>query len=165
VRCPCHQADADAATDINDLDRLLPALYTVAGVKQGEDSGVANRLGFVAGSRYAKVFVTCCQRWRLLTVCRCSFFRAHLAKDSIATRAFYRTVLMKGFHWYVQLMVTPNVQDTQCGFKLFTRRAAKSLFGSLHLYRWAFDTELIYLAERLHIPIAEVDMVTRLMYI
>jgi hypothetical protein len=72
---------------------------------------------------------------------------------------------MKGFHWYVQLMVTPNVQDTQCGFKLFTRRAAKSLFGSLHLYRWAFDTELIYLAERLHIPIAEVDMVTRLMYI
>jgi hypothetical protein len=90
---------------------------------------------------------------------RCLFFRAHLAKDSIATRAFYRTVLMKGFHWYVQLMVTPNVQDTQCGFKLFTRRAAKSLFGSLHLYRWAFDTELIYLAERLHIPIAEVDMV------
>jgi hypothetical protein len=28
--------------------------------------------------------------------------RAHLAKDSIAKREFYRTVLMKGFHWYVQ---------------------------------------------------------------
>lgn len=63
---------------------------------------------------------------------------------------------MKGFHWYVQLLVTAHVQDTQCGFKLFTHRAAKTLFGSMHLYRWAFDTELIYLAERLGVPIAEV---------
>lgn len=63
---------------------------------------------------------------------------------------------MKGFHWYVQLLVTAQVQDTQCGFKLFTHRAAKTLFGSMHLYRWAFDTELIYLAERLAVPIAEV---------
>ncbi len=88
--------------------------------------------------------------------CIVSATRAHLAKDSIATRAFYRTVLMKGFHWYVQLLVTAHVQDTQCGFKLFTHRAAKTLFGSMHLYRWAFDTELIYLAERLGVPIAEV---------
>ena len=86
----------------------------------------------------------------------CVFCRAHLAKDSISTRAFYRTVLMKGFHLYVQLLVTSSVEDTQCGFKLFTRRAAKALFGNLHLYRWAFDTELIFLAEWLHIPIAEV---------
>lgn len=66
---------------------------------------------------------------------------------------------MKGFHWYVQLLVTANVEDTQCGFKLLTHRAAKTLFGSLHLYRWAFDTELIFLAEWLHIPIAEVNVI------
>jgi hypothetical protein len=54
------------------------------------------------------------------------------------------------------MLVTAHVQDTQCGFKLFTRSAAKTLFGNLHLYRWAFDTELIYLAEFLHIPIQEV---------
>ena len=88
------------------------------------------------------------------------FQRAHLAKDSIATRAFYRTVLMKGFHFYVQLLVTHSVQDTQCGFKLFTRAAAHVLFGNLHLYRWAFDTEIIYLAELLNVPIAEVILTT-----
>lgn len=60
---------------------------------------------------------------------------------------------------YVQVLVTAHVQDTQCGFKLFTRSAAKTLFGNLHLYRWAFDTELIYLAEYLHIPILEVRLV------
>jgi dolichyl-phosphate beta-glucosyltransferase len=83
-------------------------------------------------------------------------FRAHLAQQSVASRAFYRTVLMKGFHWYVQLFVTRSVQDTQCGFKLFTRSTAEVLFSNLHLYRWAFDTEIIYLAEKLHIPIVEV---------
>lgn len=80
-----------------------------------------------------------------------------MAKDSISKREFYRTVLMKGFHLYVQVLVTGSVQDTQCGFKLFTRRAARALFGSLHLYRWAFDTELIYLAEWLQVPIMEVS--------
>lgn len=83
--------------------------------------------------------------------------RAHLAKDSIAKREFYRTVLMKGFHFYVQLLVTGNVQDTQCGFKLFTRAAGRTLFGTMHLYRWAFDTELIYLAEWLGVSIQEVS--------
>mmetsp|Transcript_19997 Transcript_19997/g.33477 ORF Transcript_19997/g.33477 Transcript_19997/m.33477 type:complete len:179 (+) Transcript_19997:96-632(+) len=63
---------------------------------------------------------------------------------------------MRGFHFYVQLLVTQNVEDTQCGFKLFTRSAGKMLFKYLHLYRWAFDTEIIYLAELLHIPMAEV---------
>lgn len=84
--------------------------------------------------------------------------RAHLARDSIAKREFYRTVLMKGFHFYVQVLVTRSVQDTQCGFKVFTRRAGKALFGTLHLYRWAFDTELIFLAEWLGVPIQEVSV-------
>ena len=63
---------------------------------------------------------------------------------------------MRGFHMYVQLLVTRSVRDTQCGFKLFTRATAKLLFSHLHLFRWAFDTEIIYLAERLHIPLKEV---------
>jgi dolichyl-phosphate beta-glucosyltransferase len=48
------------------------------------------------------------------------------------------------------------VNDTQCGFKLFTRKAAMDLFGNLHLRRWAFDTELVMLAERLGILVSEV---------
>lgn len=40
------------------------------------------------------------------------------------------------------------------GFKLFTRDTAISIFGSLHLHRWAFDTELVYLCQLLGIPMA-----------
>jgi dolichyl-phosphate beta-glucosyltransferase len=63
---------------------------------------------------------------------------------------------MRGFHVLVTLFCTRNIKDTQCGFKLFTRKAAKILFTSLHLERWAFDIELIYLAEQLKIPLTEV---------
>ena len=38
------------------------------------------------------------------------------------------------------------VRDTQCGFKLFTRGAARVLFGNQRLQRWCFDVELVHLA-------------------
>ena len=42
--------------------------------------------------------------------------------------------------------------------QLFTRRAARSLYKNQHIKRWCFDVELIYLAQELHIPIAEVPV-------
>jgi dolichyl-phosphate beta-glucosyltransferase len=74
----------------------------------------------------------------------------------VASRAFYRTVLMYGFHLLVVLLVSGNVRDTQCGFKLFNRATARILFALMHLDRWSFDVELIYLAEALEIPLIEV---------
>ena len=80
--------------------------------------------------------------------------RAHL--QSVAQRSIIRTCLMYAFHFFVQLLCSSKVKDTQCGFKLFTKRAAMLLFGNLHLRRWAFDTELVVLAEKCKIDIAEV---------
>ena len=39
--------------------------------------------------------------------------------------------------------------------------AAKALFSNLHLFGWAFDIELIYMAERLRIPIVEMPVTWR----
>lgn len=76
--------------------------------------------------------------------------------ESVATRSALRTFLMYGFHLLVVLLCTRNVKDTQCGFKLFTRRSARVLFDVLHLERWSFDTELVFLAEHLDMPLVEV---------
>lgn len=81
-----------------------------------------------------------------------------MEKDSVATRQWYRTVLMYGFHILVTLLCSNAVKDTQCGFKLFTRKAAKLLFYNLHLERWAFDIEIIFLAEKFGIPLTEVSV-------
>uniref|UniRef100_A0A8D0FGM9 dolichyl-phosphate beta-glucosyltransferase n=1 Tax=Strix occidentalis caurina TaxID=311401 RepID=A0A8D0FGM9_STROC len=82
--------------------------------------------------------------------------RAHLEKDSIAKRSYFRTLLMYGFHFLVWFLCVKEIRDTQCGFKLLTREAASRTFSTLHIERWAFDVELLYIAQRLRIPIAEV---------
>ncbi|XP_004530322.1 dolichyl-phosphate beta-glucosyltransferase [Ceratitis capitata] len=82
--------------------------------------------------------------------------RAHLEQEAIASRSLFRTFLMHGFHFLVWLFAVRSIRDTQCGFKLLTRSAAHTLFKNLHVERWAFDVELLYIAERLKMPIAEV---------
>ena len=39
---------------------------------------------------------------------------------------------------------------------MFTRNTARILFKSCHIERWAFDVELLKIAEMLKIPMAEV---------
>ncbi|PVD34871.1 hypothetical protein C0Q70_06150 [Pomacea canaliculata] len=82
--------------------------------------------------------------------------RAHLEKESVATRSLFRTFLMYGFHFLVWFLCVRGIQDTQCGFKLLTRPAADLLFRNLHVNRWAFDVDLLYLAQHFQIPIGEV---------
>ncbi|XP_039601746.1 dolichyl-phosphate beta-glucosyltransferase [Polypterus senegalus] len=82
--------------------------------------------------------------------------RAHLEKESVAMRSVFRTFLMYGFHFLVWFFCVRGIRDTQCGFKMFTREAALRTFSILHVERWAFDVELLYIAQCLNIPITEV---------
>mmetsp|Transcript_62401 Transcript_62401/g.71569 ORF Transcript_62401/g.71569 Transcript_62401/m.71569 type:complete len:108 (-) Transcript_62401:1965-2288(-) len=59
-------------------------------------------------------------------------------------------------HFFVEKVARIPIKDTQCGFKLYTRRTAQKLFQIQHIERWAFDLELIYLCQKLHIPVSEV---------
>eukprot|EP00474_Spongospora_subterranea_P010567 CRZ11025.1 hypothetical protein [Spongospora subterranea] len=84
--------------------------------------------------------------------------RAHLKQDAIAKRHWFRNFLMFGFHILVSTIAGVGIADTQCGFKLFTRNTARVLFANLHLPRWAFDVELIFMAGRLSVPMVEVPI-------
>jgi dolichyl-phosphate beta-glucosyltransferase len=52
------------------------------------------------------------------------------------------------FHMAASAWVAGPVQDTQCGFKGFTRAAAQDLFERQKVTSIVFDVELIYLARR-----------------
>lgn len=82
--------------------------------------------------------------------------RAHMSKESKAKRSRSRTWLMQAFHFFVKTLCSSRIHDTQCGFKLFPSNVVPLLFQNLHLERWAFDTELVVIAERLGIMIEEV---------
>lgn len=69
-----------------------------------------------------------------------------------------RRVLSAGFRWLVRALCVRGVRDTQCGFKMFTRAAAGALFPRLHVERWAFDVELLYLAQRRGVALVQRDV-------
>jgi dolichyl-phosphate beta-glucosyltransferase len=124
-------ADADGATRFSDLDKLYSAFQLK--YRKAQEKG---------------------SEWKF--PCIICGSRAHLEQDSIAHRSLFRTVLMYGFHFLVWLFTVRSIRDTQCGFKLFTRSAARICFPNLHIERWAFDAELLYIAETLNIDMDEV---------
>ncbi|KAE8743559.1 hypothetical protein FOCC_FOCC010806 [Frankliniella occidentalis] len=126
-------ADADGATKFSDLIKLEDELQKLLGVDYlTSPEKVAVKDAIVCGSR------------------------AHLEDEAVASRSMFRTFLMYGFHMLVWLLTVRGIRDTQCGFKLLTRSAASTCFRSLHVERWAFDVELLYIAQKLRFPIGEI---------
>jgi len=68
--------------------------------------------------------------------------------DMRASQPPYRRFLGRVFHTLASLWVVGPVQDTQCGFKGFTREAAQDLFARQEVTSIVFDVELVYLARR-----------------
>lgn len=65
--------------------------------------------------------------------------------DMRATQPGYRRLLGKAFHLLASVWAVGPVQDTQCGFKGFTRAAAQDLFARQQVTSIVFDVEIIYL--------------------
>ncbi|KND01375.1 dolichyl-phosphate beta-glucosyltransferase [Spizellomyces punctatus DAOM BR117] len=85
--------------------------------------------------------------------------RAHMVKsDAVVKRSFIRNFLMHGFHTVLFILGIASIKDTQCGFKLLTRGAARSIFPNMHAEGWIFDIELLLIALNLGIPIVEVPV-------
>jgi dolichyl-phosphate beta-glucosyltransferase len=68
--------------------------------------------------------------------------------DMRVTQPGIRRFLGKVFHVLASIWVAGPVQDTQCGFKGFTRAAAHDLFARQRITSIVFDVELVYLARR-----------------
>ena len=84
--------------------------------------------------------------------------RNHLVEGVVSERKWYRNILMHGLHFVVKVICGIPINDTQCGFKMFQREAAQAIFPTLHLERFAFDVELLYIAIQHSLPIAEVPI-------
>lgn len=134
--------DADGATKVTDLEKLESQIHAVGRKEYNHGESV-----------------TVDSTFRISDIPIAAFgSRAHLEEKALATRKWYRNFLMKGFHLVVILTAGPGIRDTQCGFKMFTRAAARKLFTNIRLKRWCFDVELVYLCKRFGIPIIEISV-------
>jgi glycosyltransferase involved in cell wall biosynthesis len=94
--------------------------------------------------------------------------RQHKGAERI-DEPWYRHFIGRAFNFWVQLFALPGIHDSQCGFKLFTRQAAKDVFSRLKIYGseaeetegaffGAFDVEVLYLARKMGYRIKEVPV-------
>ncbi|OGS24034.1 MAG: hypothetical protein A2314_02640 [Elusimicrobia bacterium RIFOXYB2_FULL_50_12] len=81
-------------------------------------------------------------------------------KDSLIAlrQPFYREWMGKIFNLFMRLIVGLNYRDTQCGFKLFNRRAATGVFGDMLTSNFAFDVEALLIAQRRGFKIKELPV-------
>lgn len=85
--------------------------------------------------------------------------RAHMVKtDAVVKRSFIRNFLMYGLHTLLYVFGIRTIADTQCGFKLFTRDAARMIFPYMHTEGWIFDVEILIIAFKKGIFVAEVPI-------
>jgi dolichyl-phosphate beta-glucosyltransferase len=71
-----------------------------------------------------------------------------------------RELMGRTFNTLVRALVIGGIKDTQCGFKLFTAAAARALFARARIDGFAFDVELLWLAQGRY-RVAEVPVVWR----
>jgi len=120
--------DFDQATPISEVEKLLPLL--------------AQNYQIVIGSREIKGALRQKEPW-------------------------YRHLMGKVFNFLVQLVAIKGIHDTQCGFKIFQTQTGQELFEALKVYcpkpekyafTGAFDVELLFIAVKRKIKIAEVPI-------
>lgn len=69
-----------------------------------------------------------------------------------------REMAGKSFNWAVRGMMGIPFADTQCGFKAFRRERTRILFEQQRIERFGFDPEILYLARRHGLSVAEVPV-------
>ncbi len=84
--------------------------------------------------------------------------RALRESDLIVRQPWYRETMGRVFNLMVRALVIPGIADTQCGFKMFTRRAADLIFTHQTLDGFAFDVEVLGLARLAGLKICEVPV-------
>jgi dolichyl-phosphate beta-glucosyltransferase len=71
---------------------------------------------------------------------------------------YYRELGGKIINLFIQFFAVPGIRDTQCGFKLFTKDAARQVFSRGVIDDFSFDVEALFLARRLGFKIAELPV-------
>ena len=70
----------------------------------------------------------------------------------------YRHLIGRVNNLIIKLAALNDFEDTQCGFKMFSRDAAEDLFGVQRMNGIGFDVELLFIAKRRGYKIKEVPI-------
>ena len=84
--------------------------------------------------------------------------RKHNEAQILQHQPLWREFMGKGYTWVSNVVLGLHVSDFTCGFKAFEQKAARQLFSQQRINRWAFDSEVLFLAGLGHYQVAEVPV-------
>lgn len=70
----------------------------------------------------------------------------------------YRHWMGRIFNLLVQTLIISGIEDTQCGFKMFTQEAVAQIFPYQTIEGWGFDPEILYISRLRGLHLVEVPI-------
>jgi dolichyl-phosphate beta-glucosyltransferase len=84
--------------------------------------------------------------------------RQHARSRIVVRQSWLRQRMGQVFNGILRRLTLTGVHDTQCGFKAFRRHAAQAIFARQTLDGFAFDVEVLLLAQKLGYRIADLPV-------
>ncbi|HEX5177616.1 MAG TPA: dolichyl-phosphate beta-glucosyltransferase [Chthoniobacteraceae bacterium] len=84
--------------------------------------------------------------------------RQHARSHIVRRQSWLRRSLGQCFNLFLRSAGLVTIHDTQCGFKAFRRSAADAIFNRARIDGFAFDVEVVLLAQRLGVAIADLPV-------
>lgn len=163
----------DGSTDgtraiVTEFSRLNPAVRLVP-LAQNTGKGAAVRAGMLAARGPRVLFTDADGSTSIREIERLDAALDRGADIAIGSRAltsnetrvdalWYRRLLGRLFNAAINHIVVPGIADTQCGFKLFARPVIEPIFSRQTATGFSFDVEVLCIAQRLGLTIAEVPI-------
>lgn len=84
--------------------------------------------------------------------------RQHAASRIVRRQSPLRERMGKLFNRVLQILALVDWRDTQCGFKAFRRQSCREIFARQSIDGFAFDVEVLLLAERLGFSVEDLPV-------
>lgn len=79
-------------------------------------------------------------------------------KRQTLRQPLYRQFFGRCFNLLTRMVMNLPFEDTQCGYKAFTRGAAQTVFQLQTIDRWGFDPEILFIARKIGFSVREVPV-------
>ena len=86
------------------------------------------------------------------------YFASRSHTNSTVNSKFYRKAMGSILRTLISFLLKIDIQDTQCGYKLYENQTAKHLFKDLEIFGFAHDIELIMRLNDKNIEIKELPV-------
>jgi len=84
--------------------------------------------------------------------------RSTKGSEILLSQPFYRVFMGKTYNKIVRLLTVRGFNDTQCGFKCFTRNAVKQIFPDSIIPGFSFDVEILFIALHRGLKVKEIGV-------